>query len=199
MRGLKPLFVIAIILLAVWQWLSNTETTWRPGVMAPDEPLQTMLAGGDSFSDKGFRITPRAKFSARVRVLSRERYWLGTLAKLSPIDLAVGWGPMSDSAVLKSIDVSQSNRFFYWHTNEFPIERAVIESSASNWHMVPANRRVEKILGRVHTGDVITIAGSLIDVVGPDGGSMSTSLSRTDTGAGACEVIWLESIEIAYR
>jgi hypothetical protein len=199
MRGLKPLFVVAIIMLAVWQWLSNAETTWRPGVMAPDEPLQTMLAGGDSFSDKGFRITPRAKFSARVRVLSRERYWLGTLAKLSPVDLAVGWGPMSDSAVLKSIDVSQSNRFFYWHTNEFPIERAAIERSASNWHIVPANHRVEKILGRVHTGDVITISGSLIDVVGPDGGSMSTSLSRTDTGAGACEVIWLESIEIAYR
>jgi hypothetical protein len=185
-------------MLGAWQWLSDTETTWRPGIMAPDEPLQTLSEGGESFSARGFRITPRAKFSARVRVLSREHYWLGTFAKLSPIDLAVGWGPMSDSAILKSFDVSQSNRFFYWSTPQYPIERGVIERSASNWHMVPSNRNVEKQLGRVHKGDVITISGSLIDAIGPDG-LISTSLSRTDTGAGACEVIWLESLEIEYR
>jgi len=187
------------MLLAVWQWFSDTETKWRPGVLAPDEPLQTQLDQGDSFSKDGFKITARAKFTARVRVLSRENYWLGEWARMSPVDFAVGWGPMSDTEVLKSIRVSQSGRFFFWQADELPIEQDLIQRSASNWHMVPASSSIARQLSRVHKGDIVTISGSLIDLVRPDGGTINTSLSRLDTGAGACEVIWVESIDRVYK
>jgi hypothetical protein len=60
------------------------------------------------------RVSPASrapKFSATVRVLRREDYSMGPLAKLVPTDFAVGWGPMSDSAVLADVEISQGNRF----------------------------------------------------------------------------------------
>ena len=35
---------------------------------------------------------------------------------LAPVDLALGWGRMSDEAILKDIQISQSGRFYFWHT-----------------------------------------------------------------------------------
>jgi hypothetical protein len=199
MRALTPLLIVAAVLLAAAYRFSNPETHWRPGVLAPDEPLQTTIDNGAPFTQKEFRVTPRASFSAKVRVLHTESYWFGALAKVSPVDFAVGWGQMSDSAVLKSFDISQSGRFFFWRASDLPLPREEIERSASNWHMIPANDSVLKKLTRVHTGDIVTISGQLVDLVDPDGGTINTSLVRTDTGAGACEVIWVESVQTIYR
>ena len=51
-----------------------------------------------------------------MRILHREDYSLGSLASLVPTDFAVGWGRMSDSAVLAGIEISQANRFYFWRT-----------------------------------------------------------------------------------
>ena len=72
-------------------------------------------------------------------MLSRELYSLDREADLSPIDLALGWGHMSDSAVLEKIKISQSQRFYFWRVDEFPIPRGDIERSSANMHMIPAN------------------------------------------------------------
>jgi len=41
----------------------------------------------------------------------------------------------------------------------------------------------------------VKLSGYLVDVRGDDGWSISTSMTREDTGAGACEVIWVEEFE----
>jgi hypothetical protein len=41
----------------------------------------------------------------------------------------------------------------------------------------------------------VTASGYLVDIRGADGFTWSTSLSRTDTGDGACEVFWVERLE----
>src|SRR6185369_12554143 len=60
----------------------------------------------------GYRIAPLQSFSLEARVLASERYRFGREADLSPIDLALGWGAMSDSAVLADFDITQSGRFY---------------------------------------------------------------------------------------
>jgi hypothetical protein len=80
--------------------------------------------------------------------LSSERYSLGREADLSPVDLALGWGKMSDEAVLSKINITQSNRFYYWHVDAFPIPRREIEINSANMHMIPADDRIKKCWSR---------------------------------------------------
>ena len=42
----------------------------------------------------------------------------------------------------------------------------------------------------------MTIGGYLVDVAGPGGFAWNTSLTRNDTGDGACEIVWVETLEV---
>ena len=79
-------------------------------------------------------------------MLFTEHYALDREADLAKVDLARGWGPMSDDAILKQIDISQRNRFYYWHVDAFPIPREAIETNSANMHMVAADSHIEKTL-----------------------------------------------------
>jgi len=50
-----------------------------------------------------------------------------------PIDLAVGWGPMSDQQVLDHLHVSQSMRFF-WYDTKCRLHRGRNKLSISDQH-----------------------------------------------------------------
>jgi hypothetical protein len=116
------------------------------------------------------------------------------LADLVPEDLALGWGPMSDNRVLRDIDITQSNRFYYWHSASLPVPRDVIIAHSANTHVIPGNRAIATLLARVRTGQVVTLTGTLVDGRRNDGISIKTSLTRTDSGAGACEVLLVNDV-----
>jgi hypothetical protein len=100
---------------------------------------------------------------------------------------------MSDESILKDIKITQSGRFYYWHVNEFPIPREEIETHSANMHMIPANSQIEKLLKSVRVGQIVTFKGQLVEVKAQDGWHWKSSLTRNDTGAGACELVFVES------
>ena len=61
-------------------------------------------------------------------------------------------------------------------------------------HMIPANAAVAATLADVQEGQRIRLSGQLVRVDGDDGFTWSSSLSREDTGNGACELIWIEQL-----
>jgi hypothetical protein len=63
-------------------------------------------------------------------------------------------------------------------------------------HMIPANSQVEDALDAVHKGHVVRLKGYLVNVGAGDGWHWNSSLKRTDSGSGACEIIWVEEAEI---
>ena len=192
---LGPWICAALVLLGAWRWYSTREVSHGPGVLVADEPWQDDVDSTEGVEREGFRLVPRAEFSATVRVLHREDYSMGPLAQLVPTDFAVGWGPMSDSKVLADIEVSQGNRFYYWRTGSWPIERRAIEIHSANWHVIPENEAVRVVLGKLRTGSLVQLRGRLVDIEGKEGG-MRTSLTRDDTGAGACEIILATSARL---
>jgi hypothetical protein len=192
---IAPWLVAALLLFAVLRMYSQRDISRDPGVLAPDDPLQQELDGAAAIDHGAFHLRPRAQFRAKVRVLHRENYSFGELARLVPTDFAVGWGPMSDSAVLAGIDISQANRFYFWSTRDWPVDRATIESHSANWHVIPENSRVADVLDDLRTGSVVELTGRLVDVEGTEA-RMVTSLSRIDTGAGACEILLASSAKI---
>ena len=192
---IMPWLVAGLVAFGLWRMYSQRDIEHDPGVLAPGDPVQREL-GGVALIERGdFRLRPRAEFSATVRILRREDYSLGDLARLVPTDFAVGWGPMSDSAVLGNIDISQANRFYFWSTDDWPIERAAIESHSANWHVIPENSGVRSVLEGLRAGSVVELAGQLVDVEGKEAG-MKTSLSRSDTGPGACEILLASSARV---
>jgi hypothetical protein len=197
----RGLLFAALALIAAWQFVAGRPLSWRPGVLVADDPHQVDLDRADAFDFDGVRLTPRAEFNAEVRVLSRERYWLGQLADVAPLDIAVGWGPMSDTAVISQLDISQNGRFYFWHYDgeEPPIPVDAIISHSANWHLVPANRSVRRTLLNLRVGSVVRLEGKLIDIETPEHATIKTSLTRSDSGAGACEVIYVESVSVRYH
>lgn len=194
-RVLSALILLAIVL--GWRDWAQREIVHPPGVLVPEAPRQLTPAGAQPFQLQGYRLSPRAIFEIRARVLSRENYRWDEGADLAPIDLALGWGVMSDQAVLDRIDISQGARWYYTRY-EYPAplpERDIIRQSG-NMHIVPANPLVRERLQQIRRGHIVRAQGFLVDADHESGFRWRTSLSREDTGGGACELFYVERIEI---
>jgi hypothetical protein len=197
---LRTAFIVALAAAGVWQGSNRWQL--RPvhpsdGPIAPDDPLQADADGAAPTVLGRWRLTPRARYDITARILAREDYRFDRLSDLIPEDLALGWGPMSDNKVLRAFDISQSVRFYSWMPKQaLPIPRqAVIEHSA-NTHVIPADAGVARQLKRVRIGQVIHLRGYLVNAVRDDGVYITTSMTRSDSGPGSCEVLLVEQVEI---
>jgi hypothetical protein len=191
--------IVALALAAYggWHWWTTEREVDRPpGIVAPDEPVQVNFDEPPRFEAKGYTFIKRAKYDITARVLRKEIYRLDGGAGLAPVDLGVGWGPLSDSALLKDLEFSQMGRFFYWQPRkaDFPVPTPVLISHLAQMHMIPATKELEARLKKLRPGQIVTASGYLVDVRGPGGFTWNTSLSRTDTGDGACELFWVEAL-----
>jgi len=190
---------ICLLVVAGWQgWGRWTHRARHPpqGQIAEQDPLQSELLPSPTLIYGRWTLTPRAHYDITARVLATERYRFDVLAALVPHDLALGWGPMSDNQVVDTMDISQSGRFYWWrpHANT-PVAREIIITHSANTHVIPADKRIASELSHVRVGEVVRLTGVLVDGARDDGAWIHTSLSRNDTGAGACEVLLVESVE----
>lgn len=177
-----------------WQSWQRRELHQAPGVLVAEEPEQERLDDAQPFEVQRYTLRPLARFRLRARVLSREDYHLDAMSDLVPTDLALGWGAMSNSAVLKDIQITQSGRFYFWQVRRFPIPEREIVSHSANMHLIPADGAVARALSAVRKGQVIALAGELVEAARPDGWRIRSSLSREDSGPGACELIWVQDL-----
>ena len=167
-----------------------------PRVARGAQPLQVDVPGDTALPAIGnARMTPLAGFSVEARVLSREDYRLGREAEFSPVDLALGWGRMSEDAVLSRLDISQGGRWYRYRWKDAPpIPVDEIVRSSANMHMIPADDAVAAALERIERGQRVRIDGWLVEVNAGDGWRWRSSLTREDSGGGACELIYVCSI-----
>ena len=176
-------------------WHRTSLADMPPGALAPGVPRQVALRGAKPQSLEGFTLTPVARFETEALVLSRRAYRFDAMAPLSPVDLALGWGPMSDPAQTTSLKISQSGRFYRWRmTDTTTLGRREIGDNSANMHMIPLDAAQAAMLQSLGAGDVIELRGWLVDVSGPDGSRWRTSRTRTDFGGGACEIVLIESL-----
>lgn len=187
------MLVMAYLLARDWQ---QKPISHPPGILVATAPIQIdVLATG--FEHEDYQLTRKSRFKIQARVLSTENYYLGREADLSPIDLALGWGVMSDTSLLEQLDISQSSRWYRWrYENSIPVSEQQIITSSGNMHMIPATQSVERSLMKLRHGEVIILQGYLVDVDHESGWKWRTSMSRNDTGGGACEIVYVESIAV---
>lgn len=195
-------FVVVMLVASLWGgwhwWSTEREVPRPPGIIAADEPRQQNLEGARAFLRDGYTFTPRARYDITARVLRKEIYRIDGGAGLAPVDLGVGWGPMSDTAIIERLEFSQMGRFFYWSTGDaaFPLPQQMIATHAAQMHMVPATAALESRLKSLRPGQRVTVGGWLVDIRGPGGFTWNTSLTRDDTGNGACEIVYVEALTV---
>jgi hypothetical protein len=167
-----------------------------PGVLAPADPLQENVDDGQQWEIGPYTVQALARFELDARVLAAERYRFDPGADLAPIDLALGWGPMSSNAVLDTLDISQGGRFYYWSSSEPMIGPSEIQRHSANMHMVPLDDGTRATLLDARAGSLIHLKGWLIEAHGPDGWKWRSSLTRSDSGNGACELVLVEDVRL---
>ena len=195
--AVKTLAVIAALILSCYAYQRlNAPITYPPGVLVPTDPVQTETLPNDNPFEVGrFHLTPLAHFSLDARVLHRHTYHYDQQSALAPVDLAVGWGRMSDQAILDQLEISQSRRFFFYEwTRQPPLEPNEIVCHATNIHLIPSSEPLAGLCKSLRTGELIHLDGLLVEATGPGIGTWRSSLRRTDSGNGACELLWLEEL-----
>lgn len=176
--------------------LGTDELSYPPGILVPEAPQQVLTPKGKPWERYGYEFTPLAQYRIKARILGIERYRFGRESELSPYDLALGWGPMSDQGVLEELKITQRNRWYYWEARTLPLPRQALIASSANTHIVPANEEITRLLAVLRIGEIVTMQGQLVSVKAQDGWQWRSSLSRNDTGQGACELFWVEEIAL---
>jgi hypothetical protein len=195
LRALVALGLVGALLWGGWQRWQLRPLHPPDGQLASADPLQTEVATPDPIRMGRWTLTQRARYDITARILGREDYRHDELAELIPEDLALGWGPMSDNRVLQGIEITQSVRFYSWRPRgELPIARQEITEHSANTHVIPADERIRARLARLRVGQTVRLVGALVDMQRDDGYSGRTSLTRADSGAGACEILLVEQV-----
>jgi hypothetical protein len=193
---IEKLVVIALCVTALlFHVVSRWPVSHAPGILVPEVPVQTPPRSVRLIERDGYQLTPLADYAIRARVLGTERYRIDGIADLVPLDLALGWRRMSDSGVLDRVHLFQVNRhFFYWMASGV-IAADDAKISAANTHVIPADDAIRAELFELKEGDIVRLTGQLVEVTGPKGLTMRSSLRRDDSGDGACEIVYVQSVE----
>jgi hypothetical protein len=159
-----------------------------------DDPILIETKGGH------FTLTSVAEYQLSGMVVSKKTYSYGWEAEISPVDLAIVWGKLTEPEHEKNVSFSQRDRwYFYEYKPESPLDHTYIISHSSNNHIIPANENISLALKTVKKKEKIILKGLLVNVEGSSGGqpvTWKTSFTRTDTGNGSCELIYVTKVRI---
>jgi hypothetical protein len=193
---------VIFVLLAAWgiyYWHSNRPITYEGrGQIVQEQPVQKPASKTEFRFKEKYTMIPLADFAIRARVLSSERYRFDDASELAPVDLLLGWGVMSDDQILSALELSQGSRWFFWHCKTLPVAQDQIEHNAANMHLIPENDAIESAIKKAKTGNLVKFKGYLVKVIRNDGWQWQSSLTRNDTGSGACEVVFVTNFAIVW-
>jgi len=172
-----------------------------------ESPVQTEASGETSVRIYGtnVKLTYVAEYTISGRVLITQSFSGGTKGRLSPVDVALAWDFLADTQVDSKITWGIPKSRFYsfavsdgaW-LNRVGGPNVIISNSANN-HLIPADNKIRELIGLIEAGDYIRIEGYLVNVYWEAGfGSYyawDTSTTRTDTGDGSCEIIYVTDIK----
>jgi hypothetical protein len=143
-------------------------------------------------------LDPRASFDVSAVVTGDEHYRFDDGAFLVPVDLVMTWGKLPQEPYKSKVSYGQITRYYFWRTKA-GLDLHYIKSHSANMHMIPADDNVRRALLSVGSGDSVRVRGLLVNARREDGFYWKTSLTREDDGPGACELVWVEEIEIGRK
>jgi hypothetical protein len=147
-----------------------------------------------------FTITPVAEYKISGVVVSKKTYSSGWDGEISPVDLTIVWGRLAEPEYDRYITYSQGNRwYFYQYKPGSPFDNSFVISHSGNHHTIPANENIHEAIKTIGKKDKVVLEGVLVNIKGTYKGqpvTWNSSLSRTDTGNGSCELFYVSKVRI---
>lgn len=155
-----------------------------------------------------YRVLPFYDYEINALVVGKMDYRLFNIYgydKIFPLDLCLIWGSNVARKLHRNSAVSFSQDCRWCWANWFGDVNFNINELSNN-HLLINNKEILQKAKDILKGDQIKIKGKLVNVkangIGEKGScgiTWNTSVSRIDSGAGACEVIYVENIEILKK
>lgn len=213
-KTLGLIFLVSAIVTYFAKSHFKSVTQIVPASLYPPQQTEASSKLPINFSNNGYeyQLEPMYDYVMTGLVVHTLQYdkWfsLSRTDDVFSVDWCVFWGSNLQSGAYKepSLKVSQDARFCRLQYDSGAI---LSDSEFSNSHLVVIDPAVESAVKKVSAGDQIRLSGKLVNVTARAQGSTSkyelkeerwqTSVSRSDTGMGACEVIYVESVEILKK
>ncbi len=217
-KKIERFFFWSLLLFLIFSFFArnNFKSVKNPSEELFFEPVKTELSDHEpiEISKDGFRftLTPLYDYKMSALVVNRLNYNWFSLTRsdnVFPMDLCVTWGEniKNGSYRDKSVSFRQDFRFCL---GSWGRDSDFIWAEVSNNHLVIDDDRILKKAMSIVEGDQIRLKGKLVNVKieNIDGklgkyenqlSNWNSSVNIGDSGAGACEVIFVEELEIIKK
>lgn len=201
-------FVIAtsLGLLIVSFWNRNDlprNIDYLPEVLG--EPRQTTTRAkpfNAAFNGVDYLVEPEYEYDLYGMVVSYrhhdENSRMHFLANdhLNMLDVCVVWGDSATNERLHKIDFWNGIFTCNVQTKDSEAWAAFSMDQLSNNHLISDDEFIRRQVKNIRIGDQIRVRGYLASYSSEKGGKRGTSTTRTDTGNGACETLFVDRFDI---
>ncbi|MDD5730275.1 MAG: hypothetical protein PHN57_04030 [Candidatus Omnitrophica bacterium] len=210
-------FGLSLVLLVTFYTRNNFKSVNNIMPQVLEEPYQEAVTDKREikFTKDGYtyRLDPLYDYEISALLVSKITYKglsIHRVASVFPADLCLIWGSNVKNKVYKnwSIRFSQDCR---WCNVQWNGDVEFNQQEFSNNHLLINDRKLEAKIRSLVAGDQVTLSGKLVnvkadiagnakaDIYNPNTLTWNTSVSRKDTGAGACEVIYVEDVTVLKK
>ena len=115
-------------------------------------------------------------------------------------DICVIWEPNVGSGIYRNIQFSSDSWTCWTSWKDHATSDKFHMTALSNNHLLTANNYIKSKLLDAEKGDVIRLKGVLAEYKNDaTGTTRGTSITRTDSGNGACETVYIEDFKIIKK
>ncbi|OGD63960.1 hypothetical protein A2215_01310 [Candidatus Berkelbacteria bacterium RIFOXYA2_FULL_43_10] len=175
-----------------------------------NEPVQ---GSGEDFEviniDKGnieYNIEPKHSYQlwGLVVAVNDNEKWYSRFKDMDPLntkDICVLWGDNVANELYKNYKFSSIEYVCQYQSRGAQIDGEILNGrQLSNNHLLPADNEIYAIIRKAKVGDQIYLEGFLSNYSVTENGrktiNRGTSITRIDTGNGACETIYVTDFKI---
>lgn len=195
---------LAIICIVTFFWRERLpdSATMLPAVF--EEPVQKEVQKEAlNIQKDDYQANIKFLYEYEINGLIVEDYdsevWYDIMHKYDPFntkDVCVIWGDNVKNNIYKNVEFSHGEFTCFYRTKS----REFNKNQFSNNHLIPADHNLYKKIKKAKLGDQVSIKGYLVnsDISGPENikARRYSSTVRTDTGNGACEVLYVKDFQV---
>ena len=206
MKIIRLLIITSFLVLLVSFWNRNE----LPGnievvtslAAEPHQSTTRQQAFDVIYEDVEYRVAPEYDYDLTGMIVSYRHHdnnsRMHRLANdhLNMLDVCVVWGDNASKAELHKIDFWNGIFTCNFETRDQAAWESFNVNQISNNHLLSDREHIRDAVRDIRIGDQIRVQGYLASYSSPGVAVRGTSTTRTDTGDGACETIYVERFEI---
>jgi hypothetical protein len=199
MKRFIQLIFLLLVALSIYSFIKKRELPAYTefAKVTRYDPVQTPSsrpAFSVAFEDRTHPITPLHEYEIAGMIVScgfsetLSEYYKD---RLNILDVGLIWGDNLDPEIYRKVKFHTNGVRLFWKAKNRSDFDKIDETKISNNHLLCVDPELTKQVKALKRGDVISIKGFLANYSG-----RKSSVTRTDRGDGACEVLWVNELKV---